>query len=460
MQESYGLYSLFPPLMAIILAIISRNVVLSLLIGVISGYLIMEGSVEGAIVETIKGIFHLLQKGWVVKTLVFAIFVGSIIELIQKSRGVDGFVYFLQQKKKLVKSKKDAEFLAFFIGLSIFIESSITSLIAGTVSRPLTDRYGTSREKLAYICDSTAAPVCTMFPLNAWGALLLGLIGSQIEAGVISAEPIKLLGTALLFNFYAIFSILLVAYTILKGIDFTPYTRVEPSKQPILDKKGDLYALLVPVISLLILVLLSLFVTGRGNLLKGDGSTSVFVAVTGSIAISSFYYLIKKSIPPKKIFPAIFKGAKTMTPVALILIFAFAIGEVTVKMGTGTYMAHFANTILNPALLPAGIFLLSAVISFSTGTSWGTFSIMMPIAITMTAGIGADQSMLLSLSVAAVISGGVFGDHASPISDTTVISAIAAECDLIAHVKTQLPWALLSALFSLIAFLLFGYLAI
>ncbi len=373
---------------------------------------------------------------------------------------MDGFVYFLQQKKKLVKSKKDAEFLAFFIGLSIFIESSITSLIAGTVSRPLTDRYGTSREKLAYICDSTAAPVCTMFPLNAWGALLLGLIGSQIEAGVISAEPIKLLGTALLFNFYAIFSILLVAYTILKGIDFTPYTRVEPSKQPILDKKGDLYALLVPVISLLILVLLSLFVTGRGNLLKGDGSTSVFVAVTGSIAISSFYYLIKKSIPPKKIFPAIFKGAKTMTPVALILIFAFAIGEVTVKMGTGTYMAHFANTILNPALLPAGIFLLSAVISFSTGTSWGTFSIMMPIAITMTAGIGADQSMLLSLSVAAVISGGVFGDHASPISDTTVISAIAAECDLIAHVKTQLPWALLSALFSLIAFLLFGYLAI
>ncbi|BDY12220.1 Na+/H+ antiporter NhaC family protein [Hydrogenimonas cancrithermarum] len=460
MQESYGVYSLLPPLIAIVLAIISRNVIVSLLIGVVSGYFIMEQSIVGALLESSKGIVSLFEKGWVVKTLVFAIFVGSIIELIQRSGGVDGFVHFLQKKKKLVTNKKEAELLAFFIGLAIFIESSITSLIAGAVSRPLTDKNGTSREKLAYICDSTAAPVCTMFPLNAWGALLLGLIGSQVEAGVITGEPIRLLGSALVFNFYALFSILLVLYTILAGIDFPAYTKVETPHLEFSEKEGDIFALIVPIASLLILVFVFLFITGGGDMLKGDGSTSVFAAVLGSIVISSLYYLVKKSMPAEEILPAIWRGAKTMVPIAAILIFAFAIGDVTVKMGTGIYMAHFANAILHPALLPAGIFLLSAIIAFSTGTSWGTFSIMMPIAITIATNTATGTETLLPLVIAAVISGGVFGDHASPISDTTIISAMAAGCDLIAHVKTQLPWALLAAFLSILFFLLFGYLAL
>jgi len=456
-QESYGIYSLLPPLIAIVLAIISRNVIVSLFIGVLSGYLIIEHNVLTALLETAKGILALFEKGWVVKTLVFAVFVGSIIELIQRSGGVDGFVDFLQRRKKVITTKRDAELLPFFVGLAIFIESSITSLIAGTVSRPLTDKFETSREKLAYICDSTAAPVCTMFPLNAWGALLLGLIGSQIEAGVITAEPLELLGEALLFNFYAFFSILLVLYTILKGIDFPAYTRIDPPDFRLPEGKGDIYALIVPIASLLLLVFVFLYITGGGNMLKGSGSTSVFAAVLGSIVLSSIYYLIKKSMPANDILPAILRGAKTMIPIAAILIFAFAIGDVTVKMGTGIYMAHFANAILHPALLPAGIFLLSALIAFSTGTSWGTFSIMMPIAITMAAGMDADTMAIMPLAIAAVVSGGVFGDHASPISDTTIIAAMAAGCDLIAHVKTQLPWALLAALLALLFFLAFGF---
>ena len=460
MQESYGLYSLLPPLIAIILAISSKNVIVSLFIGVLSGYFIMEQNILSAMLESAKGILSLFEKGWVVKTLIFAIFVGSIIELIQRSGGVDGFIRFLHKKKKLVTNKKQAELLAFFIGLVIFIESSITSLIAGTVSRPLTDKNGTSREKLAYICDSTAAPVCTMFPLNAWGALLLGLIGSQMEAGVITGEPIRLLGSALLFNFYALFSILLVLYTILAGIDFPAYTKIEAPRLEFSEKEGDIFALIIPIASLLILVFVFLFISGGGNMLKGNGSTSVFAAVLGSIVISSFYYLIKKSMPAKEILSAILRGAKTMVPIAAILVFAFAIGDVTVKMGTGVYIAHFANAILHPALLPAGIFLLSAIIAFSTGTSWGTFSIMMPIAITIATGTDIATETLLPIVIAAVISGGVFGDHASPISDTTIISAMAAGCDLITHVKTQLPWALLAAFLSILFFLLSGYLAL
>ncbi|WP_236579143.1 Na+/H+ antiporter NhaC family protein [Hydrogenimonas urashimensis] len=456
-DDSYGIYSLLPPLIAIVLAIISRNVILSLFIGVLCGYLIIDHALLAALLDSGRSILALFEKGWVVKTLIFAVFVGSIIELMQRSGGVNGFVDFIQKRKKLIASKREAELLPFFVGLAIFIESSITSLIAGTVARPLTDRFGTSREKLAYICDSTAAPVCTMFPLNAWGALLLGLIGSQIEAGTIEGEPLRLLGSALLYNFYAFFSVLLVLYTILKGIDFPAYTRIDPPEFRLRENKGDIYALLVPIVSLLLLVFLFLYITGGGNLLKGSGSTSVFAAVLGSIALSSIYYLFKGTMPPKEIVIAILRGAKTMIPIAAILIFAFAIGDVTVKMGTGAYMAHFANAILHPSLLPAGIFLLSAIIAFSTGTSWGTFSIMMPIAITMAAGMDADTAAIMPLAVAAVISGGVFGDHASPISDTTIISAMAAGCDLIAHVKTQLPWALAAALLSLLFFLVFGF---
>ncbi len=439
------------------MAIISRNVILSLFLGVFSGYLILDGHLAGALWETGRGMAALLGKGWVVKTLVFAVFVGSIIELIRRSGGVDGFVAFIEKRKRLVKSRKEAELLAFFIGLAIFIESSITSLIAGTVSRPLTDRFGTSREKLAYICDATAAPVCTLFPLNAWGALLLGLIGAQIDAGVISGSALSLLAHALLFNFYAYLSIALVLFTILKGIDFPSLTPVESESTLPATRDGDLTALVVPIAVLLLGVVLFLFITGNGNPLKGSGSTSVFGAVLSSVAVTALYLLWRRRMEPREIAKAILDGAKTMVPIAAILLFAFAIGDVTVKLGTGPYLAHFAHAILHPALLPAGIFLLSAVTAFSTGTSWGTFSIMMPIAVTMAAGMGADTAPLLPLSIAAVISGGVFGDHASPISDTTIIAAMAAGCDLIAHVKTQLPWALLAASLSLVLFLIFGY---
>ena len=454
----YGVYALLPPFLAIVLAIITRNVFLALAVGILSGYLVIDPHPVAAAVAMWEGFGDLLQKGWVLKTLAFAIFVGAIIELIQRSGGVESFVAYLQRQKGYVTDKKRAELLPFFIGLAIFIESSITSLVAGTVARPLTDRFGTSREKLAYICDSTAAPVCTMFPLNAWGALLLGLIGAQIDAGVIDGEALPLLANSLAFNFYAFFSIALVLFTILKGIDFPAYTPIDtPASSHAPSRQGTPLDLLVPILSMLGLVVVALFITGEGNPLEGSGSTAVFVGVLGSVLLSSLYYRLRGKMESMKIIEAIYRGVVTMLPIAGILLLAFAIGDVTVKLDTGGYMAHFARAILNPALLPAGIFLLSALIAFATGTSWGTFSIMMPIAITMNAGMGMVDTALLPLAIAAVVSGGVFGDHASPISDTTIIAAMAAGCDLVAHVKTQLPWALFAAFLAMMAFLLSGW---
>ncbi len=459
--QTFGMLSLLPPLAAIVLALLTRNVIVALALGVFGGYFIMDFDLWRAASDMAGGIWALLQKGWVLKTLTFALFVGAVIELIRIGGGVEAFIDYLQRRKGLVTDRRRAELLPFFIGLAIFIESSITSLIAGTVARPLTDRFGTSREKLAYICDSTAAPVCTMFPLNAWGALLLGLIGAQIDAGVITGNALGILAESLAFNFYAFFSVALVLFTILKGIPFPAYTRIDEAVTlPSANRKGRLSALAIPIFSLLGLVVVALFVSGGGNPLEGSGSTAVFTGVMGSILITSLYFLATRTVAASELFPAVWRGLKTMFPIALILVFAFAIGDVTVKLGTGPYLAGYAHAILHPALLPAGIFLLSALIAFSTGTSWGTFSIMMPIAVTMAAGMGVESPMLVYLSVAAVISGGVFGDHASPISDTTIISALAAGCDLIAHVKTQLPWALLAATFALASFLIAGYLLV
>ena len=461
METSYGYLSLLPPLIAVTAALLSRNVILSLALGVFSGYFIMDHALWASLMDMAVGIGALFQKGWVLKTLTFALFVGSVIELIRLGGGVDALIDLLQRRKAWVTNRRRAELVPFLIGLAIFIESSITSLIAGTVGRPLFDRFGISREKLAYICDSTAAPVCTMFPLNAWGALLLGLVGAQIDAGVIQGSALDILIHALAFNFYAFFSILLVLFTIIKGIDFPSTTKVEsdlkltPSSQ-----RGTPAALWVPILSLLALVIAALFISGGGNPLKGSGSTAVFTGVMGSVVLTALYFRFKRLAPDREIVAAIWRGVRAMSPIVAILIFAFAIGDVTVKMGTGPYLAAYASQIMHPVLLPAGIFLLSAVIAFATGTSWGTFSIMMPIAITMAAGMGMENPTLLYLSVAAVISGGVFGDHASPISDTTIIAAMAAGCDLIAHVKTQLPWALLAAFSALIMFLAMGWMIV
>jgi Na+/H+ antiporter NhaC len=275
---------------------------------------------------------------------------------------------------------------------------------------------------------------------------------------VIKGDALALLLHALAYNFYAFFAVAIVLFTILKPIPFpaiTPIRTKASTQQP--PNNGDPLALLLPTGALIGLVFMALYITGHGNLLKGSGSTSVFYAVLGALFVASGYALLRRLLGPAELARSIVDGIRPMIPITAILLLAFAIGDVTAQLHTGAYLAQLARTIEHAAWLPAGIFLLSAAAAFATGTSWGTFSIMMPIAIALTAAT-PHADALMPLSIAAVISGGVFGDHASPISDTTIIASLAAGCDLVAHVKTQLPWALLAATFSLLAFGLFGFL--
>jgi len=400
---------------------------------------------------TISLFSELLSELWILKTLGFAILVGSVMALIEKSGGIEGFVSYMQHKKGFVTSKRSALLVPFFIGVFIFIESSITALIAGAVGKPLCDKQGISSAKLAYVCDSTSAPISSLIVLNGWGALLLGLISTQIEQGMISGDSVSILIDAVLYNFYSMSALALTFIVIWFNIDIGYMKNVKFNKEHLQKREQEgksMFYMILPILLMILSVFVFLYITGDGNILKGSGSSSIFYTMLTTLGFILIYYVGSSNMSVKVYSITAFKGARKLFPIAMILLLAFAIGKVTTEMKTGLYLASLANENLHIYFLAGIVFLLSSLISFSTGTSWGTFSIMIPVAVPMAVGMDAN----IALAIGAVISGGVFGDHCSPISDTTIISSMAAECEVIEHVKTQLPYALIGGS---VAFVLF-----
>jgi len=375
--------------------------------------------------------------------------------LIEKSGGVEGFVDYVHKKNSYINSPRKALMLSYLIGVSIFIESSITSLIAGAVGKPLCDKQGVSRAKLAFVCDSTSAPICSLIVLNGWGALLLGLITTQITEGIISGDSFSFLINAVMYNFYAMSALVITFLSIWFNIDIggmknATLTPLNETHIPL--KKASPMLMILPIVLMVVFVFLFLYLTSDGNILKGSGSSSIFYTMIATLVFIFIYYVGTKTISPISYVKTSFIGAKKLFPIAMVLLFAFAIGKVTTDLKTGLYLASLVDENLSIYLLGAVIFLLSSLIAFSTGTSWGTFSIMIPVAVPMAVAMDAN----IALCIGAVISGGVFGDHCSPISDTTIISSMATECDVVEHVKTQLPYALISGFIAIIFFVVFS----
>jgi Na+/H+ antiporter NhaC len=447
-----------PSFGAILLALSSRNVLLSLGGGVLLAlFILYDFSFLGLLRGGIELFVSLLRETWILKTLAFAVLVGSVMELLEQSGAISGFVNYMTQKSKLVTSARSALMVSYIIGIVIFIESSITSLIAGAVGRPLCDKEGIAHAKLAYVCDSTAAPVSSLIVINGWGALLLGLISTQIDAGFISGESVDWLIESVVYNFYAITAVVVAFLVVWFGIDIGPMRRAKPSIVHATlksTKSAPMYYMLVPIVMMILSVFVFLYLSGEGNILKGSGSSSIFYTMLVTLGFMYILYVLRGKMSTKSYLYAAFIGGKKLFGIAMILLFAFAIGKVTLELHTGLYLASLASDNLSPYLLAAVIFLLSALISFSTGTSWGTFSIMIPIAVPMAVGVDAN----VALAIGAVISGGVFGDHCSPISDTTIISSLASGCDVVEHVKTQLPYALMSGGVAFLLFVLFSFL--
>ncbi|MDA3909040.1 MAG: sodium:proton antiporter [Sulfurimonas sp.] len=376
--------------------------------------------------------------------------------LIDKSGGINGFVDFMQNRAKLVKSARSSLLLSYMVGVFIFIESSITALIAGAVGRPFCDKYKIPQAKLAFVCDSTSAPISSLIILNGWGALLLGLISTQITHGVLEANALDLLIDSIFYNFYAMSALVITFLAIWFNIEIGPmkHAKYTPmtTQMEILNPKSMFYMLL-PILLMIFFVFIYLYITGDGHILKGSGSSAIFYTVLTTTIFTLFYYVSTKNMTLMTWGKTTLLGAKKLFPIAMILLFAFAIGEVTSELKTGQYLASLASENLSVYLTAVVIFLLSSLISFSTGTSWGTFSIMIPIAVPMAVTMDAN----VALTIGAVISGGIFGDHCSPISDTTIISSMASDCEVIEHVQTQLPYALISGVITLILFFIVAF---
>jgi len=429
--------------------------------GIFAGFLVLNAyNPVDAFIALFDGVIGLFLEAWITKTLLFIVMVGSIIRLLTLSGAVDSFVAYLSKKSKKIDSPRGAMLLAYIIGVVIFIESSITALVAGTVAKPLCDKNGVSREKLAFICDSTSAPICSLIPLNAWGALLLGLIMTAIESQVISGDGVSLLISSIPYNFYSIIILFIVLAVIFLNMNIGPIKYATPVPYHVQDDETRIeatpYKMLLPILVMVLMVPVGLYLTGNGDIFKGSGSTSVYYAVIITLLFIYLYYVPTKTLTHQNYFIGLYEGIGDMIPVGMIMVFALLIGKVIGDLGTAKYLAHLLTGNISPVLIPLLIFLVASITAFSTGTSWGTFSIMMPIALAL----GAAMDLHIPLVIAAVISGGIFGDHSSPISDTTIISSMAAGCDHVEHVRTQLPYALLGAMLASGAFLMAGWLTV
>ncbi len=436
------------------MALLTKRVLLSLFGGILVGEIIMNSYAVGGTLQALGDLSILLfSKTWIVQTFGFMLLMGSVMHLMERSGGVNGFVYMLTHKLSLVKSERATLLLVYIIGIVIFIETSITVLIAGSVGRPLCDAHSISRAKLAYVCDSTSAPVGSILMFNGYGALMLGLITAQMSLGLIDGESVEWLIQAVMLNFYALLALAVTFFVIWFKIDIGAmrHALVKHEVSEIREG-GHPWYMAGPIVLMIGGVFFFLYLSGDGNILKGSGSSSIFYTMLMTLALSGTYFVLRKVMTLRTLVQESVSGMRSMVGITMILFFAFGIGQVTSDMHTGMYLASYVNAVLSPVWLAAAVFLLAAVMSFSTGTSWGTFSIMVPIAIPLAAAMDADMALVLG----AVISGGVFGDHCSPISDTTIISSMASGCDHVEHVKTQLPYALISGAIAFSLFALFG----
>jgi tetracycline resistance efflux pump len=469
-METFGWLSILPPLFAIILAIRTKHVYISLILGIWLGWTIIHAwnPIQG-LIQTVNSLIDVFRDGDNTRVILFSAMIGAIITFTQYSGGMKGFVNWVSGKG-LVRTRKRGGLLAWFLGFIIFIESSICVLVSGAVARPIFDKLKISREKLSYILDSTSAPKCILVPLNAWGAFVIGLLSKQnVE------QPVKYLLASIPFNFYAIIALLLVLFVVLREKDFGPMKKAEhrvrvenkllrDGAEPLVStevvsmeaKKGvppRAINMILPVATMVVTMPIVLLITGKGNLMEGSGSVSVLWAVILGLVAGAIAYRVQKIMKVKEITDVFMKGVGGLIPVATLMMLAFSIGDTCDALGTGPFVAQAAKSTLNPGLIPVVVFIISCFIAFSTGTSWGTFAIMIPIAVPMINIIGLHPGLI----IAAVLGGGVFGDHCSPISDTTIISSMAAATDHIDHVRTQLPYAFAAAGFAVLLYLIFGF---
>ena len=467
-------WSLLPPVLAIGLALITKEVYLSLFAGVFAGAVLSAGSLAKpmqAVEITFGMILEKLCDSWNVGILIFLVFLGALVALVNKAGGSRAYGKWAREQ---IKSREHAQLMTFFLGVLIFVDDYFNCLTVGSVMRPVTDNHKISRAKLSYIIDATAAPVCIIAPISSWAAAVSGMVEGT--------NGLTLFMQAIPYNYYALLTLLMIVIISLRNIDYGPMKLHEDNAQlhgdiyttadrPYADvqeeeisPRGTIADLIVPVVALIICCVMCLMYTGGffsgtgfvDSFAGSDASTGLMLGSFFALVFTFIYYMVRRVLTYREFTDSLAEGFKAMVPAILILTLAWSIGGITKStLGAPEYVAGMlaGSAGALAKFLPAIIFAIAVFLAFATGTSWGTFSILIPIVVDVFP-VGSE---ILIIAISACLAGAVCGDHISPISDTTIMASTGAQCDHLVHVYTQLPYAMTVAAVSFVSYILAGF---
>ncbi len=468
-------WALLPPVVAIALALITKEVYSSLFIGIVVGAVLYGGgNVERTILHAFGddngGFVSVLTDSYNVGILIFLVILGTIVAMMNKAGGSAAFGKWASEH---IKTKVGAQLATILLGVLIFIDDYFNCLTVGSGMRPVTDKHNVSRAKLAYLIDATAAPVCIIAPVSSWAAAVSGFVKGE--------DGLTLFVRAIPYNFYAILTIVMMVTMVLLKVEFGPMAKHEKNAdngdlfsmgdrtQNIQEdeqgsSKGKVIDLVIPILCLVVCCVIGMIYTG--GFFKGKDFITAFSNSDASVglAIGSFFglvitivlYVIRRVLPFKNCMDCLVDGFRAMVPAILILTMAWTLKSMTDSLGAKEFVAMSMKSVAGDfiSLLPAVIFLVACFLAFATGTSWGTFGILIPIVVAVFEGSNYE---LMIISISACMAGAVCGDHCSPISDTTIMASAGAECDHVNHVSTQLPYAIVAAAVSFFSFIIAGF---
>ena len=465
-------WALVPPVVAIGLALITKEVYSSLFIGVLMGGILYSGfSFEGTITHIFEdGMINVLSDSYNVGILIFLVILGTMVCLMNRAGGSAAFGQFAADH---IKGRVGAELATILLGCLIFIDDYFNCLTVGSVMRPVTDKFKVSRAKLAYLIDATAAPICIIAPISSWAAAVTGFVEGE--------DGFSIFVRAIPYNFYAILTIVMMIGMVLLRTEFgsmkfheknalkgdlytTPGRPYDTEKQPEVSVRGTVLDLLIPIISLIICCMVGMLYTG--GFFSGEDFVTAFSQSDASLGLTmgSFFgllitiglYQVRRVLKFSECMACIPEGFKSMVPAIMILSFAWTLKAMTDSLGADVYVATVvassARSFLN--FLPAIIFVVGCFLAFATGTSWGTFGILIPIVVDA---FQATNPTLMTIAISACMAGAVCGDHCSPISDTTIMASAGAQCEHVNHVTTQLPYAVTAAVVSFVSYIIAGF---
>ena len=467
------IWALLPPLVAIILALITKEVYSSLFVGIVVGALLYSGfKFEGTVTQIFEGgIIKVLSDSYNVGILIFLVILGSVVCMMNKAGGSAAFGRWASKK---IHTRVGAELAAIVLGILIFIDDYFNCLTVGSVMRPVTDRHHVSRAKFAYLIDATAAPVCIIAPISSWAAAVSGFVEGQ--------DGLAIFVRTIPYNFYAILTIVMMVGMVLMKTEFgamrtheinalngdlyttsaRPYENATDDETP--NPRGKVIDLVIPIVMLVICCVISMIYTGgffSGTdfvtaFSQSDASTGLAMGSAFGLVFAIIFYMIRRVVNFRDCMGCIPEGFKAMVPAIMILTFAWTLKAMTDSLGAAVFVEEAMRSVAGgiEVILPAIIFLVGCGLAFATGTSWGTFGILIPIVVAV---FEKSSPEMMIISMSACMAGAVCGDHCSPISDTTIMASAGAQCDHVTHVSTQLPYAILAAAVSFVTYIVAGF---